>query len=297
MLQKGLPLNTQELEWHSADGIRIYARLWQPQPEQTGTPCKGVICLVHGLGEHSGRYAHIATALMQAGYALLAPDLRGHGRSAGARGDAPSYAALIEDISLLLAQAASRFPAAPRFLYGHSMGGNLTLHYVLRYPDALAGAIVSAPWLELAFAPPRAKLLLGRVLNRILPHLTIPSGLNVRHLSHDPAVIAAYVNDPLVHNRISAHMALALLESGQWILDHAGDCQIPLLLMHGKEDRITSAEATARFARSAPGDCIYKCWEGLYHEIHNEAQYDSILTTMISWLDAHSTQGNANSII
>lgn len=276
-------MNTQELEWQSADGLDIFARLWQPDAS-----CKGVICLVHGLGEHGGRYPHIAHALTQAGYALLAPDLRGHGRSAGARGDAPSYAALLDDVSLLLTQAASRFPATSRFLYGHSLGGNLVLNYALRHPNGLAGVIASAPWLALAFAPPRVKLLLGRLLDKTLPHLTMSSGLNVHHLSHDPAVIAAYVNDPLVHDRISAQMGLALLDSGKWILEHAGDCQVPLLLMHGMEDRITSAEATARFATSVPGDCTHRCWEGLYHEIHNEAQCNSILITMISWLDAHS---------
>lgn len=253
-------------------------------------PWLGVVCLVHGLGEHSGRYIHVAKALLQAGYVLLAPDLRGHGQSEGARGDAPSYAALLDDISALLAQAASRFPTTPCFLYGHSMGGNLVLNYALRHPEELAGVIATAPWLELAFAPPRSKLLLGRVLGRALPSLTIPNGLNTHHLSHDPAVVAAYVNDSLVHGRISARMGLALLASGCWALEYARSLQVPLLLMHGEKDRITSAEASARFARSVRGDCTYKCWEGLYHEIHNEAQSDSVLTTVISWLDAHNMQ-------
>ncbi|NLG51999.1 MAG: alpha/beta hydrolase [Chloroflexi bacterium] len=284
-------MNTQELAWQTTDGLDILARLWQPQPDQATTPQKGIVCLIHGLGEHSGRYAPIAQALTQAGYVLLAPDLRGHGRSEGARGDAPTYATLLDDITLLLAQAAGRFPTAPRFLYGHSMGGNLALNYALRYPHSIAGAVISAPWLALAFTPPRAKLLLARVLQKVVPHLTMPSGLNTRHLSRDPAVISAYVNDSLVHDRISVRMALALMESGQWILEHAHNCETPLLLMHGAQDCITSAEATARFASSVPSDCTFKCWEGLYHEIHNEPQADAI-HSMITWLDAHSTGHN-----
>src|SRR3954468_2442078 len=124
-----------EWTWYTADKTRLYAQGWQPDQ------VVGVVCLVHGLGEHSSRYAHVAAALGEAGYVTLAFDQRGHGKSQGARGDATSYDEQMDDIKRLLAEAAERYPALPRFLYGHSMGGNLVLNYALRRRTQLQGVI------------------------------------------------------------------------------------------------------------------------------------------------------------
>jgi len=248
---------------------------------------KGVVCLVHGLGEHSGRYAPLAAALNAAGFAVHAFDLRGHGKSGGKRGHTPDYDALMNDIACLLNDAAKKFPAAPRFLYGHSLGGNLVLNYILRRPvEDLTGAVATGPWLRLAFEPPAFKIWLARTVGRLLPALLQPSGLNVAHLSHDPEIVQAYVEDPLVHDRISSALFLGAYEAGLWALEHAADLTLPLLLMHGADDQLTSPEASEEFCRRAGERCTFKRWEGMYHEIHNEPQKAEVYRTVIAWLES-----------
>ncbi|GAG77006.1 unnamed protein product [marine sediment metagenome] len=142
-----------EFEFKTFDGLSLFAQSWQPESQP-----QAVICLIHGMGEHSGRYAHVADRLTKAGYTIFTFDLRGHGKSEGPRGHTPSYEALMQDISSLLEVANKQFPQLSSFLYGHSLGGNLVLNYILRHQPQLEGVIVSDPWLRLAFEPPRFKL-------------------------------------------------------------------------------------------------------------------------------------------
>jgi len=271
-----------EFNWRTADGLQLFAQGWQPE----GVP-RAVVCLVHGLGEHSGRYAHVAAALTQAGYALLGFDLRGHGKSEGARGHAPSYDALRDDIAHLLEEAVQRFPFHPCFLYGHSLGGTLALNYALRRRPQLAGVIATAPLLRTAFAPPAWKLTLGRLLYNLWPALPMGNELDPQGLSHDSEVVRAYSNDPLVHARISARLGMDMLWAGEWALEHAAEFPLPLLLMHGGADPLCSAEASRQFADRVPGDCTFKLWDGFYHEIHNEPEKEQVFDFMIAWLQAH----------
>jgi alpha-beta hydrolase superfamily lysophospholipase len=258
----------------------MYTKGWGPEKKP-----KAVICLMHGLGEHIGRYKHVGEALTQAGYALLGFDLRGHGNSAGPRGHSPSYEALMDDIAAFLDQAAERFPKLPYFLYGHSLGGNLVLNYTLRRKPKLAGVIATGPWLKLAFEPPAMKVKLGRVMDKIAPGFTQASGLETAALSHDPKVVRAYEKDPLVHDKISARLFVAIYESGQWALAHAAKFPLPLLLMHGSADRLCSAEATRQFAKTAGKNVTLDVWEGWYHEIHNEPEQSKVFKVMTKWLD------------
>jgi len=273
----------QELGWQAADGLPLFAQEWRPEAGP-----QAVVCLVHGLGEHSGRYAHLAAALAPAGYALLAFDLRGHGQSGGPRGHAPTYEALLDDIANLLDQAAQRFPARPRFLYGHSLGGNLALIYALRRRSQLAGVISTGPLLLPAFEPPAWKVALGRLLYDLWPALALSNEVNPRHLARDPAVARAYVDDPLVHDRVSARLAIDMLHAGRWALEHAAEFPLPLLLMHGGADRITSAPASRQFAGRARGDCTFKLWDDLYHEMHNEPEQEAVFGFLLAWLRAHT---------
>jgi alpha-beta hydrolase superfamily lysophospholipase len=270
-----------DVTWTSTDGLPLMGRCWEPEAEP-----RAVVCLVHGLGEHCGRYAHVAAALNQAGYAVLACDQRGHGRSGGKRGYIPSYEALMSDIDLLLAQAEQRFPGKPRFLYGHSLGGNEVLNYALRRRGcALAGVVSTSPGLRTAFKPPALQLAAGRLMNRLWPAFTMPNGLELAAISRDPAVVAAYQADPLVHDRLSARLGIELLQSGEWAIAHAAEFPVPLLLMHGTADRLTSHQASQEFASHAP-NCTLKLWEGLYHETHNEPEKGEVIGFVISWLDA-----------
>lgn len=273
-----MTVKVTDVEWRSADGLPLVGRCWAP----AGEP-RAVICLVHGLGEHCGRYAHVAAALNDAGYAVLACDKRGHGRSGGKRGHTPSYEALMGDIDLLLAQAAQRFPGRPRFLYGHSLGGNEVLNYALRRKPDLAGVVSASPGLRTAFKPPALQLAAGRLMNRIWPAFTMPNELELAAISRDPAVVAAYQADPLVHDRLSARLGMSLLESGEWAIAHAAEFPLPLLLMHGTADRLTSAPASQEFSAQAP-NCTLKLWEGLYHETHNEPEKEEVIGFVVDWL-------------
>ena len=268
-----------EFEIKPADGTRLQGQGWEPDGE-----IKAVVCLVHGLGEHSGRYDHVAEAFNRAGLAVLAFDLRGHGRSAGKRGHAPSYAVLMEDTALFLDQAPERYPALPVFLYGHSLGGNLAIHFALRKKPPLAGIVASSPLLRLAYAPPAWKTMLLETMYALRIKWSIPRGEDDTALSHDQNVVRAKRNDPLCHGRVTAQLAVEMLRNGDWNLAHAAGFPCPLLLMHGDADRITSAEATKEFALQAKACCTLKIWDGFFHELHNEPGKNLVLAFALDWM-------------
>jgi alpha-beta hydrolase superfamily lysophospholipase len=273
-----------EWTWYTTDKTRLYAQSWQPDGAAVG-----VVCLVHGLGEHSSRYTHVATALSEAGYVTLAFDQRGHGKSQGARGDAATYDEQMDDIKRLLAEADERYPALPRFLYGHSMGGNLALNYALRRRPPLQGVIATAPWLRSAINQPAWRLRSGRLLHKVRPALSQASGLDVTAVSRDPAQVLAYRDNPLNHDKISLRMYFSVVEAGLWALERAAEFALPLLLMHGGADRLTSAAASREFAAKIKHGCTYKEWDELFHEIHNEPEQQQVFAYMIDWLRQHST--------
>jgi alpha-beta hydrolase superfamily lysophospholipase len=279
-------MKTFEMNWKTRDGIDIFAQGWEPD----GQP-RAVVCLVHGLGEHIGRYANVGAALTKAGYALLGFDQRGHGKSGGARGHAPAYENLMDDVEDLISQAGRRYPGLPRFLYGHSMGGNEVLNFGIRRKPSLAGVIATGSFLKLAFEPPASKVFLGRMMNNIAPGFTQASGLEAAALSRDQKVVDAYVKDPLVHDKISARMFVAVYDSGQWALEHAAEFPLPLLLMHGGADRITSAQASREFAQKGNKNITLHIWEEWYHEVHNETEQAEVFKMEIIWMDARLLAG------
>lgn len=267
----------------SKDGLALVGREWRPDGQ-----VRGVVCLVHGLGEHTGRYPHVAAALDRAGYAVLGLDLRGHGRSAGQRGFTPSYDTFLDDLDVLLEETGRRFPSSPVFFYGHSLGGNLVLYHAILRRPALCGVVASSPQLRLAFQPPAWKTTLGRLLFNAWPSFSMPSGLERAALSHDPAVVRAYAEDPLVHDRVTPRLGIGSIDVGLWLLHHASELTLPVLIYNGGEDRLTSAQACREFAAKVPGDCSLKIWDGLYHETHNEPQQGEVLALMVQWLKAHT---------
>lgn len=266
--------------WKTKDGLILHGQMWRPEGQ-----AKGLVCLVHGLGEHSGRYAHLAAFLTQAGYALAAFDLRGHGQSEGQRGHASRYQVLMDDITDFLTEVKKHFPDDPCFLYGHSLGGNLVINYGLRQQPDLHGLIVSAPVLRLAFEPPIWKMTLGKMAYKLWPTLSMPNGLDVHALSRDTAVLVAYQNDPWVHDHLSAQLGFDILEAGAWALEHAAELSPDMLLMHGGADQITAPEASREFAAQAGERCQLKIWEGLYHEINNEPEKETVFAYLLAWLE------------
>jgi acylglycerol lipase len=265
------------------DGVRLAVHHWAPP----GNPLAQAV-LIHGLGEHCGRYEHVAAAFTKAGFALQGMDLRGHGHSGGPRGHAPNYDILMQDIDALI-QALRLQSPLPLFLYGHSLGGNLVINYLLRRQPGVTGAIAASPLLQTTQPSPPWKLAIGKMLRPIWPRISMSNGLDSRDLSHDPLVIEKYRRDPLVHRRVSASLGVAMLEAGQWALEHAAELTTPLLLLHGQEDRITSAEASRLFAQRSGPICSLKLWPDCFHELHNDQHSKRVIDYMTHWMIAKAT--------
>lgn len=267
-------------ELHSTDNLRLFGHSWQPDTEAP----KASIGLVHGMGEHIMRYDHWAEKFVNQGYAVTGMDHRGHGRSEGKRGHIPSYESLLQDVDMLIKKSLEFYPDKPVILYGHSLGGNIVLNHALTRKN-IPRYIVTSPWLKLAFEPPKIKLALAQLMKKIMPGLLQPSGLITRHISHDPEVVKAYENDPLVHERISVRMFISAYTRGEWALANAGKLDRYVLLMHGGDDKLTSADASRRFAEKAGKKVELKIWEEMYHELHNEKIKDDVFAYIIDWLN------------
>jgi alpha-beta hydrolase superfamily lysophospholipase len=261
--------------------LSMYSKGWAPEKDS-----KAIICLVHGHGEHIGRYEHVGAAFTDAGYALLGFDLRGHGKSGGQRGHAPSFDAFFKDIDSFLSEAVNRYPSAPRFIYGHSLGGLLTLSYSLTRKPDVRGLIVSSPGLRTALHEQKAKVMLAKVLGAFTPTVTLASGLNAEHISRDPQVVKAYINDPLVHDKMTLGFGRAALQVTSNIFEQVGRLSVPMLLAYCSGDKLTYPHGSEEFASLAPkGLVTLKKFEGLYHEPHNEPEKAEVFKTYIAWLD------------
>jgi alpha-beta hydrolase superfamily lysophospholipase len=258
----------------------MFAQSWEPE----GNP-KAVVALVHGLGEHSGRYEHVGRALTEAGFALVGFDLRGHGKSGGPRGHIPSFDAFMDDIEGFHKQVEERFAELPCFLYGHSLGGILALNYVLRCKPDFKGVISTGAGLRTALEEQTGKIMIVRVLGTLLPNLTIPSGLNPYHISRDQDVAQAYIADPLVHDRMTLGFGKAMLSVLPWTFEHAHEFSLPLLIMHGTADKLGYPRGSEEFASYVKQDCTLKLWDGLHHEIHNEPEQDEVFVFTIDWMN------------
>lgn len=258
----------------------VFACLWQPDGE-----AHGVLCLVHGLGEHSGRYQNVGEYLTRGGYALLASDLRGHGKTDGPRGYARGFEQLHDDIDHLLNEASRRFPGKPRFLYGHSLGGTLVLSHALRRKPHVEGVVASGPGLRTSLTEQTLKVFIITRFASLFPAMTLPTGLLPELISTDPAVVQAYVNDPLVHDRTSLALARDSIRELDFLFEHAAEFSLPLLIQQGGADRIIYPRGASEFAALVEGPCTLKIWEGMAHEVHNEPEKEQVLAFMLEWLD------------
>ncbi|RXZ80566.1 alpha/beta hydrolase [Paenibacillaceae bacterium] len=271
----------EEIELLSPAGERLYALQWLPQEE----PPRAVICLVHGMGEHTGRYKGVAAAMTAAGFGVLTYDQRGHGRSPGKRGHTNSIAQLTEDAKGLVDLAVDRYPELPRVLYGHSMGGNVALNCALQRQPKIDALVLTSPWLRLAFNPPRAKQLVGQAMAAIWPSFTLSTGLEDDTLENRKGELPPLADDKLAHDRISAKMYFGLTSEGEWAINNAAaKLTCPLLLMHGNADNITSYAASEELAKSLNGRCTFVPWPGGKHVLHNEHDGDKMLAIVADWI-------------
>ena len=272
----------EEFERKAFDGLQLYFQCWE-----TEEPPKGVVCLVHGLGEHSGRYTDWAARLNQAGYAFLTYDLRGHGKSEGQRGHISSYDEYFSDTDMLIKEAQQRYKGIPCFLYGHSLGAIIVWIYVLRYKPEISGVILSALDYRNALEEQKLKVLMAKVLGSVVPKMSISSGLDPQTISRDPQIVSAYINDPLVHKQLSLGFAKSSMEVILWANQHTDEWNLPVLVMHGELDQLGYVIGSKEFASKVKGDCTLKIWQGLYHEVHNEPEKEQVFEFLHEWLDAH----------
>lgn len=251
--------------------------------QSPGENTKTVIILVHGLGEHVLRYNNWAELFRKEGIAFAGVDLPGHGRSEGKRGHIKSFSELSEMLDILVRSCNQTFPGTPVFIYGHSLGGSIVLDYLLKKTPKVRGAIVTSPLLRLGFEPSKAKLFIASVMRYVLPSLVQPASLVIEHLSHDGDVVESYRTDPLVHGKISVKLFHELMSSARYSLEHAGELQIPLLLIHGSDDRICSPDGSREFAAKS-GKVALKIWEGGFHELHNEPFKAEVFGFIMEWI-------------
>jgi acylglycerol lipase len=252
--------------------------------QSPGEDTRAVIIMVHGIGEHILRYAYWADLFRKEGIAFTGVDLPGHGRSDGRRGNIKSYGLIEEMINILIDSCRKTFPGIPVFLYGHSLGGGIVLDYVLRVNPGIAGAIVTSPWLRLAFEPPKVKVMLATAMKHLLPGLVQPSGLNVNHISHDEDVIENYKSDPLIHDKISLSLFNCAMSAAKYSLEHATELRIPTLIIHGSDDLINSHDGSREFAEKS-GKVELRIWEGGYHELHNEPFKEEVFRFILNWIN------------
>lgn len=245
---------------------------------------RGSIVLVHGFGEHSGRYMEgVIPRLLEENLAVFSYDNIGHGKSGGKRGHCPSYSSLLELLDNIIAKARLLNPNKPIFLYGHSMGGNLVLNYDLRIKSDLAGIVATSPYLKLAFAPPKWKMILGKLMLKIIPSITMSSGLNPQHISRIDQEVEKYIADPLVHDRVSPMYSFPIMEAGEWAIQNADKLRTKTLILHGTGDKIIDYRATEKLHNNSNSTELHLI-EGGYHELHKDVGSKNTLDMIGIWL-------------
>ncbi len=268
----------------ATDGDNIALQDW-PLPE--GLRLRGVVILVHGLGEHAGRYDAVAKRLNGWGFAVRGYDQHGHGESGGNRGSMPTANRLLDDLGDIIDSTRLRMPrGAPLILLGHSLGGLVVARFVSENRRPVEGLVLSSPALDPGLTAVQ-KLLLA-TLPRVAPNLTVSNGLDPDFLSHDPAVVAAYRRDPLVHDRVSGRMARFIADAGPATVACAPQWTVPTLLMYAGDDHLVNPAGSRAFAAKAPQRVVRsRCFDGMYHELFNETDPEPVYDVLRQWLDAH----------
>ncbi|QIZ33497.1 alpha/beta hydrolase [Saccharopolyspora sp. ASAGF58] len=274
------------------EGTLSSGQYWQSwtvdQPGSRGVQATGVVVLVHGVHEHSGRYRRVAERLNAAGYAVYAIDHPGHGRSPGTRGNIGSMAAAVAGVDLLARLAGQRHEDVPLFVYGHSLGGLISLQYLTGTPlDRIVGAVISAPALNTG-AVSAVEKVISPLLSKLLPDLGVRS-LDANTISRDPEVVRDYRTDPLNHaGKMRARTAVEIMLAVEAMPQRLASLTMPLFVLHGGADRLmppAASELVRTHARSS--DLTLRVYEGLYHEAHNEPEREQVLDEIVDWLDAH----------
>lgn len=264
-------------------GLCLFTHAWLPDQSP-----RAVILLVHGVGEHLGRYHHVARSLVERGYAFYALDLRGHGQSEGKRGHVDHFNDFVADVRIYFEQIRAEHPGLPIFIYGHSMGSLIALLFAGSYQDELAGLITSGTALVLAGINAAFKRLIG-MLGRVTPDVSLIP-LSPIGISRDPDVVQRYIDDPLVyHQKLRVGLVAEMIQASEQAARLLPMLRLPYLALHGSEDPICLPESAEIIKQTAGNEIVtVKVYDGLYHEVHNEPKQDVVLRDIGEWLDSRN---------
>lgn len=279
----GVPVEQGHALFEGKGGIQLYQQWWRP----VGTPPKAVVVVIHGLKDHSSRYGELAGRLVAHGFAVHAMDLRGHARSEGARVDVGSFDDYVEDLTAFIQRVKAREPGKPVFLFGHSMGGAVVALYTLAHPEQLAGLITHGAALKLDVGGVKATSI--KFLSAIDPHGGFFQ-LDLNDFSRDPEVVRAAKEDPFIYQPPApVHTATELLAATHRIQQHMEEFTLPLLILHGSEDKLTAHEGSEElYLRAKSTDKTLKIYPGLYHDLVHEPEKEQVFNDILRWLDAHA---------
>lgn len=262
-----------------SNSVELFCQSWVPE-----TTMKAAIVIIHGGGDHSGRFKNHVDHLVPQGYGIFIFDLRGHGKSPGKRGHINSWDEYRQDVSAYIDRVHGKFPDFPLFLFGHSMGACIVLDYCLRKQQHISGVIVTSPAIgKLGISPILFQL--AKILDKFWPSLVFPTGLVVPHLSRDEKFIEGTLSDPLYHSRSTPRFGMELVKTLQFIRENAGKFQLPLYMIHGTDDRIASIEGSRKFINQLKYRNVeYTEYESGYHELINDLDKEKVLADLSGWL-------------
>ena len=280
-----------------ANGLTLFYRSQYPSLAHTGeeNTCKvkGVLALVHGLGEHSGRYGTVFESLTEAGYAVFSFDNQGHGRSQGQRGHISSWQDYRDNLSAFLKLVRKQAPTAPLFVMGHSLGGLIVLDYILQTEQSnffdIQGVVISAPPVQPCNdTVSRIRVLMARFLSGLFPRFSVKIGLDQSGLSRQKQVANDVANDPLNHPYVTLRWGSEIMKTIEWVRSHISQLQTPILLVHGDADPIMNYQGSCTlFEEIESNDKTLKIYAGSYHEPHNDLDAAVEMRDIVDWLEQH----------
>lgn len=276
-----LHVEEQRGSFEGVGGVEIFYRRYR------GVGSRASMVIAHGLGEHSGRYENVVETALPPGISVWAADHRGHGKSGGKRGHVSAFEEYLQDLGRFIRLVENEAPGRPVFLLGHSLGGLIALGFALRHGAVLDGLIVSSPALGMRAEVPPWKALMGRAMSAAWPSLALSNGLDASKISRDQEVVRRYLNDPLVHDRVTARWYTEFSKEIEAVNRRASELSLPLLMQLAGEDRLVdSAASEGFFKRLSVKDKTLYVYPGLYHEVYNEKKNERarVLKDLENWL-------------
>ena len=265
----------QAYELKTSDGIGLHAQKWNDVEDSERT-----LLIVHGLGEHQNRYSHVVNHFVGDGFQVYSYDQRGHGKSDGPRGHFPNLHQILDDLQLVI----DSIPHKNLYIYGHSLGGNITANFLLRRDcETVRAAVLSSAWFKLYKQPSIFDLTMATIINGIYPKFSQNNKLDPNELTYIEQVGIDYINDPLVHSQITVGLFKPVQASGLWAVENAHKLKIPALLIHGEDDPIIGAQGSLQFTEKAGELATLYTYKRCKHELHNESKAQEVLSDVSEW--------------